>query len=268
MNKLRKFTKALGRICRHPYLLNLILQDEDTAKEETICQYGFENGLPLLDPEMLFPDFDETVSPYAYLSGATTPIDLALLKALAKRYSVQDYFEIGTWRGESVANVAGTVPHCVTMNLSKEQIASMTKNRAYADLHGLFSRDLQNVEQLYGDSQQFDFSPYFGKFDMIFIDSDHHREAVVKDTQTAFRLRKNDNSIIVWHDYAYDPESIRWNVLSAILEGTPSDHRHRLYHIANTLCAVCLPEKFDARTLVPYEKPQHYYELEIRSKKM
>ena len=96
MNKLQKFTKALGRIIRHPYLLNLVLQDEWSNKEEVIKKYGLQDGLPVIEINTLFPDFRETAVPYAYLSGATMPIDIALLRALGKRYAVQDYFEIGT----------------------------------------------------------------------------------------------------------------------------------------------------------------------------
>ena len=33
MNKLNKLFKAIGRIARHPYLLNLVLQDESSNKE-------------------------------------------------------------------------------------------------------------------------------------------------------------------------------------------------------------------------------------------
>ena len=157
MNKLHKFTKALGRIIRHPYLLNLVLQDEGSNKEDVIRKYGLADGLPVIEINELFPDFHEIAKPYAYLSGATMPIDIALLRALAKRYAVQDYFEIGTWRGESVANLADVAEHCVTFNLPKEDIVKLTDNQFYADLHSFFSKDLGNVEQLYGDSQTFDF---------------------------------------------------------------------------------------------------------------
>ncbi len=263
MNKINKFFKAVGRICRHPYLLNLVLQDEDTMREETVRRHGFADGLPVIEIDKLLPDFAETAEPYAYLSGATMPIDIALLRGLAKKYEVNDYFEIGTWRGESVANLAAVAQHCVTFNLPMDKIVELTHDQRYADLHSFFSKNLDNVEQLYGDSQTFDFKPHFGKYDMVFVDGDHHTEAVKHDTETAFRLLKNERSIIVWHDYALDPETIRWNVLSAILDGTPADKRGHLYHVSNTLCAVYLPDDFTTHTLVPYETPKKYFKVEI-----
>ncbi|MBQ2489988.1 MAG: class I SAM-dependent methyltransferase [Bacteroidales bacterium] len=265
MNKIRKLTKALGRIIRHPYLLNLILLDENSNREEVIRKYGLSDGLPVIEIDGMFPDFEETAKPYAYLSGATMPIDIALLRALARRYEVKDYFEIGTWRGESVANMAEIVRRCVTLNLPKEEIVRLTGNRSYADLHSFFSKGMNNVEQLYGDSQTYDFKSHFGQYDMVFVDGDHHYESVRKDTETAFRLLRDGRSIIVWHDYGLDPETIRWDVMGAILDGTPAEKRKHIYHISNTLCAAYLPEDFDTHPLVPYETPHKYFEINIKT---
>lgn len=265
MNKIQKALKAIRLICQHPYLLNNIINDEDVRKEEVIRKYQLPDGLPLLEIQRLCPDFSQTVRPYAYLSGATMPIDIALLRALAQQYNVQSYFEIGTWRGESVANMAEVVPQCTTFNLPKEEILNLTHNKRYADLHAFFSKNLDNVQQLLGNSLTFDFAPYQHQFDMVFIDGDHHYDAVKKDTETAFKLLRSDNSIIVWHDYALDPETIRWNVMEAILDGAPADKRGNIYHVSNTLCAVYLPDKKEASTLIPYDTPQKYFEVSIKA---
>ena len=265
MNKIHKLTKAIRRIIRHPYLLNLVLNDEGSNKEDVISKYGMKDGLPVLEINELFPDFHETANPYAYLSGATMPIDIALLKALAKRQGVNDYFEIGTWRGESVANMAEVAKHCVTLNLPQNEIVKLTGNQQYANLHCFFSKDLGNVEQIWGNSMTFDFSAHQGKYDMVFIDGDHHYDSVKKDTETAFKLLKDDRSIIVWHDYGLDPETIRWDVLAAILDGAPAEKRKHIYHVSNTLCAVYLPEDHPTHNLVPYEIPNKYFEIDIKT---
>lgn len=265
MNKIQKGLRALKLVVKHPYLLNNVLNSEDVCREEFVRKYGHADGLPLLPLETLFPGFEETVSPYAYLSGATMPIDIALLKAIARRQGAQRYFEIGTWRGESVANVASVVPQCVTLNLSREEIVALTGNERYAAAHAQFSRNLHNVTHLQGNSQTFDFTPHKHQYDLVFIDGDHHHEAVLKDTRTAFELLRDGKSAIVWHDYGYDPETIRWSVLSAIWEGTPEAKRHHLYHVANTMCALYLPEDIQTETLVPYATSKHYYNVTLKS---
>lgn len=264
-HKIEKACRALKLIFKHPYLLNLVLESEDVYKKKVSENYGLGDGLPLLHLETLFPGFQETVSPYAYLSGATMPIDIALLKSLARRQNAQSYFEIGTWRGESVANVASVVPNCVTLNLSREEIVQFTHNELYADAHARFSKHLDNVTHLQGNSQTFDFTPHRHQYDMVFIDGDHHSEAVKRDTQTAFKLLRDEKSVIVWHDYGYDPETIRWSVLDAIWEGTPEEKRRHLYHVANTMCAIYLPESLPTEKLVPHAKPKHYYEVSLKS---
>ena len=264
-DKIVKGFRALKLIIKFPYLLNSVLEHEDVYKKMVSNQFGLDDGLPLVHLETLFPDFQETVSPYAYLSGATMPIDIALLKAIARRQNVQNYFEIGTWRGESVANVASVVPNCVTLNLSREEIVKLTDNEIYADAHAMFSKNLDNVTHIQGNSQTFDFTPYKRQFDMVFIDGDHHSDAVKKDTQTAFELLRDNQSVIVWHDYGYDPETIRWSVLDAIWEATPEEKRRHLYQVANTMCAIYIPENFSTEKLVPHTKPKHYYEVSLKS---
>ena len=265
MDKVKKGLRAISLIFKHPYLLNLVLDSEDVYKEAFVRKYGLADGLPLLRLEELFPDFEATVSPYAYLSGATMPIDIALLKGIARRLGAQSYFEIGTWRGESVANVASVVPQCVTLNLSRKEILAINNNELYADAHAFFSKNLANVTHLEGNSQTFDFSTHKGQYDLVFIDGDHHYDAVKKDTQTAFELLRDEKSVIVWHDYGYDPETIRWSVLSAIWEGTPEEKRSRLYHVANTMCAVYLPSDFRTEKLVPHALPDHFYEVTLKA---
>jgi len=79
---------------------------------------------------------------------------------------------------------------------------------------------------------------------LIFIDGDHHSESIASDTANAFKLLKDENSVIVWHDYGIGTETVRWNVLAGILEGCPADKRNKLYHASNTICAFLLIGKY------------------------
>ena len=265
MNKFVKALKAINSIIRNPYLLNKVSDEESSWKKYVNEQYQLPLGLPFVDITTLFNDFDIKVSPYAYLDGATLPIDIALLKALAMKYKVGKYFEIGTWRGESVANIAEIVPECYTLNLPDLEMFEMGMDEDYVKMHRFFSENKSNIKHISGNSHTFDFSNWLKKFDMVFVDGDHHYQSVKKDTQTAFELVKDENSIIVWHDYAYEPETIRWSVMSGILDGCPSDKRNRIYHISNTLCAVYLNEKLESDWLKINVTPKHWFEVNIKS---
>ncbi|MBD3183553.1 class I SAM-dependent methyltransferase, partial [Candidatus Poribacteria bacterium] len=56
---------------------------------------------------------------------------------------------------------------------------------------------------LYGDSADFDFSPYFGTMDFVLVDGSHSYEYVLSDTDNALKLLKNGKGIILWHDYGH-----------------------------------------------------------------
>jgi len=266
MSKLLKLTKALSLLIKKPYLLNNVLNDNDVFKDQIIKTYKLPNGLPQIDLAVLFPEFSEEVFPYAYLSGGSLPTDIALLKGLAKKYNVSDYFEIGTWRGESVANMATVVPHCYTMNLADETMLKMKLSENYIRSQRYFSKNLKNVTHIHAHSHEFDFNTLNKKFDMVFIDGDHHYDAIKKDTETAFNIIKNEKSIIVWHDYASSPENIRWDVMKGILDGTPHDKRHKLFHVSHTLCAVYLNDNFPTQELQPYALPNKVFNVKLEKK--
>jgi len=268
MSKLSKAIKALSLIVQKPYLLNNVIEDESIWKEYVEKNYNLEFGLPMIDITTLFTDFNETVNPYAYLDGATLPIDIALLKALAKKYKVENYFEIGTWRGESVANIASLGINCTSLNLPDIEILELGMSEDYVNMHRFFSKDFPNVNHIFGNSHTFDFSNYLKKFDMVFVDGDHHYNAVKKDSKTAFDLIKDQNRIIVWHDYALEPETVRWSVMAGILDACPPEKRQNIYHISNTLCAVYINENIVSECLKINSKPKHWFEINIKGKKL
>ena len=267
MGKLSKLIKGLLILLKKPYLLNNVIYSEEVFKEKVKNTYKLRQGLTQLDLKTLFPEFKVEVDPFAFLDGGSLPTDLALLKALAVKYNVKDYLEIGTWRGESVANVAAVVENCYTVNLPDEEMLKMNLPAEYVQSHRFFSEGLKNVKHIQAHSHSFDFGSLNTKFDMIFIDGDHHYESVKKDTQTAFNLLKSNASIIVWHDYAVSPETIRWDVMMGILDGCPMEKRKNIYHISNTLCAVYLKENFVASFLKPNALPDKKFKVTIEMEK-
>ena len=261
----RKFAtlaKGISLLIRNPALLNTLIDQEDQHEHSVKESFQLKTGFPEVDYFKLWNADSEEVLPFAFLDGGSLPTDLALLRILAKKLNAQTYFEIGTWRGESVSNVASIIPNCFTLNLSTEQMRARNWAEEYIQLHGHYSKAHKNITHLHGDSRDFDFSEYHGKMDLVFVDGDHHYLSVVQDTQTAFKLIR-PGGIIVWHDYGHSPESIRWNVAHAILEGCPIEMRVKLYAISNTLCAAYLPFEVETQTRHYPRKPENSFKITL-----
>ena len=238
MKKLRKTLKAVAAIIKNPWLLNRVLTDDSIWKDYLERSYQIKGGLPVVDINEVCNGLDVTLDYFAFLDGGSLPTDIALLKSLSKQIENCQYFEIGTWRGESVVNVAEHAAKCYTLNLSKADLLSIGADERYADLHGFFSKSKTNIIHLEGNSLNYDFKGLNKKFDLIFIDGDHHYDFVKNDTTKVFEHLVHKNTVVVWHDYAYSPEKIRPEVMAGILDAVPADSRKYLYHVSNSMCAI------------------------------
>lgn len=268
MEKLKKTFQALIAILKNPWLLNNVLSDNTVWNDYLSKNHNLQHGLPLLDINHICPNLSETLECFAFLDGGSLPTDIALLKALSKKFEECKYFEIGTWRGESVVNVAENAAECYTLNLSKTELLSLGLDEKYADLHGFFSKKKANIKHLTGNSLDFDFEGLDKKFDLIFIDGNHHFDYVKNDTEKVFKHLVHENSIIVWHDYAYTPEKMRPEVMAAILDGTPAEYRKHLYHVSNTLCAVFIKNDFPTTKLNAPMTPDKTFKVTVESKNL
>lgn len=267
MNKLSKIVKAFFLLLRKPRLINHILDSNEACEEEFRKQFPEVNPARQISLKSIYK-FDDSISvtPFSFLSGSSLITDFVLLKLACLRTQATDYFEIGTWRGESVANVSSLVKNCYTLNLSDEQLTALGLSKNYIDSHRFFSKEKENVTHLFGDSKTFDFSKLNKKFDVIFIDGDHHTNVVESDTRRLFPYLKSNNSIMVWHDAKKDTENIRYEVLLGIYRGIPKEKHKNIYLVENTLCAIYLDEDIKFNDLICFEKPEHHFEIDFRIK--
>jgi predicted O-methyltransferase YrrM len=238
MNKTRKAWKAICWILRKPVLLNRVLEDEDNWQGYVERHYSLPDGLPVVDMDQVISPGARRLGPMTYLDGGSLPTDLMLLAGLAEGMEACSYFEIGTWRGESVATVAPRAQTCHTLCLSDEQMRLKGMHPDHIASHGQFSGQLGNVTQHRGDSRNFDFGQFQGKFDLIFIDGDHHYEVVLSDTIQVFRHLVHERSVVVWHDYGFHPDRVRYEVMAAILDGVGKERAPLVYHVGHTKSAI------------------------------
>ena len=261
--KIVKGIKGLLLMLKYPSALQRIYLDEDVHRNEVRRKYNLPQGLPVVDISDLLKTIDEKVFPASFLEGTSSPLDMVLLKGLAKRFPGGEYFEIGTWRGESAVNVASTGIRCTTMNLSDEQMRERNISEKIISLHEYYSKRNPAINHVYGDSRTFDFKSLGKKFDLIFIDGDHNFEFVKNDTAKMFGMIKDEHSVIVWHDYGNTPEDIRWDVLHGILESTPEQYRKNLYRVSNTACAVFTREKIQSYFSEFPQTPRHEFSVHV-----
>lgn len=241
MGKAGKLFRALKSVLSNPSLLNHVLDDNERWRKKVEAEFSEIKQLPVIELfDVISRDFN-TVSPYSFLSGGSMPTDLLLLKGLAGKFDKCRYFEIGTWRGESVANVSAVAETCVTVDLPESEKRKLGLGDDYIQEYARYSAKIPNIEHLQINTKVLDFTAQ-GKFDLVFIDGDHHYEAIVHDTTKVLQNLLHEKSIIVWHDYAFHPEQIRYETLKAILDSVPKQFHSRLYFVKNTLCAVYLPE--------------------------
>ncbi|MBS1549538.1 MAG: class I SAM-dependent methyltransferase [Bacteroidetes bacterium] len=261
MSKLKKFLEILKAAMEKPYLLNLVIQNQEYQESLLKKSYPQQQALPQISLDDLGIPLETSVDSFL-LDGSSMITDLALLKTLAQ--GKNSYFEIGTWRGESVWNVAKILEDCTTLNLSMEEMKKMNLNTQYIELHGILSKRNPKIKHWEGNTLNFNFEALQKKYDLIFIDGDHSYAMVKNDTQKVFEHLVHENTVVVWHDYAYNPEKIRHEVYRGILDGTPKKYHHKLYHIANSMCAVLLPGSFKTREFESPKKPNILFEIQVK----
>jgi predicted O-methyltransferase YrrM len=150
--------------------------------------------------------------------GLTSDAEAWILSVLAKRSLFM--FEFGTASGRTTylwARNSAPDAKVTTLTLHPDQHDLYksdehdNKNGSTSALHeskftsfAYSGTPVENkISQLYGDSKQFDESPYSGRCDLIFIDGSHAYSYAKSDTQKALRMLKS-HGVILWHDYRKD----------------------------------------------------------------
>lgn len=268
MSKAGKALKAVGWIIRRPALLNRVLTDEDTWRSYVADRYRLSQGLPVIRMDQLFSASKIRLGPMTFLDGGSLPTDMMLLAGLAESIDRCRYFEIGTWRGESVAAVAERAASCHTLHLSDDEMRRMGMHERTIRSHRFFSEELENVIHLRGDSRYFDFASLDHPFDLIFIDGDHHYDFVRSDTEKVFQYLVHEKSIVVWHDYGFHPDQVRYEVMAGILDGVGKRRSGLVYHVAHTKCAVYTGRSHESSPAQFPVEPGEYYRVGLERKKL
>lgn len=155
-------------------------------------------------------DIELTLRRFPYSAGNVSPYEQLMICTLAILHldPGDNFLEIGTFNGVITYNIANNLPtgsKVFTIDLPHSETG---QNAGYSegDLDIIRSRerqekvhlDLENVEQIYADSAEFDFSKI--DFSVAFIDGGHHYDIVKSDTQNVLRNASRPG-LVMWHDF-------------------------------------------------------------------
>ncbi len=171
-----------------------------------------------------------------------------ILSALVAYVKPRTIFEIGTYNGFTTLHFAYNTPEdatIYTLDLPPDyEITPKDGKVSYDDLlvielskqnidRRFYKKDPhgRKIKDLFGDSQTFDYKPYHGKMDLVFIDGNHSYDFVKFDTENAFKML-SPSGIIIWHDFDYIIHRDVFRYLNGLVK------THKIYSIPGSRFAV------------------------------
>jgi predicted O-methyltransferase YrrM len=157
------------------------------------------------------------------VDGNVSERELVAICRLTRALAPHRVFELGTFDGRTTLNLAANAPDArvFTLDLPRSGLGSTAgtieaSERQYADKEASGTRfagsaEAARITQLYGDSATFDYAPYEGTMDLVFIDASHAYEYVLNDSLRALRLLRPSGGVVLWHDYG------RWDGVTRAL---------------------------------------------------
>lgn len=181
---------------------------------KTLSLFGIKikrTFIPVVPFTQIFPTIDVDPLEKEVANGNVTVQELTVISQLVKNTKPKTIFEIGTFNGRTTVNLAHFSPAdsvVYTLDLPKADIDKAKfgieeGDRTYVDKNTIgdrYQKNADKIKQLYGDSATFDFSPYYGKIDFVFVDGSHSAPYAESDTEEAYKMVKV-GGIILWHDY-------------------------------------------------------------------
>ena len=166
-----------------------------------------------------------------------------VLCALATLLGCETIFEFGTYRGETTWLLAHNLPQArvYTLDLNGPE-AIHSARLELTDLDEYFrewdrgarfrdTREAARITRLVGDSATFDFSPYRGAIDLVYVDASHSYSYVKSDTEAALTMLSTSGTI-VWDDYTH------YSGIYAYLNQLAQRLDRPIYHLLGTRLAV------------------------------
>ncbi len=144
-----------------------------------------------------------------FAGGNQDPTGLLYLVTIARALNARTIFEIGTYNGLTALTLARNLPTAEVLTLdlpSRVQPAMPILESDVQHINGGATRayegqpEAERIVQLLGDSAAFDFGPWYGTCQLVYVDGAHSFQYVENDSRHAFGL-VSECGAIVWDDY-------------------------------------------------------------------
>lgn len=183
---------------------------------------GPRPDLPEVSVESLLDGARVVVREPISADGNVTLLELLTLNALVARKQPRRVFEIGTFDGRTALNFAANTPAESIVYTLDLPTAVAPSGAVHADDLPFIARSQQGIRgsrfhgeaeadrirQLEGDSSEFDYTPYAGSVDFVFVDGSHAYGYVMSDSKAALYIAA-PGAVIAWHDYGEWPDVTR-----------------------------------------------------------
>lgn len=190
-----------------------------------------------------FPELETTVvtiGDLQFQAQNMSPMEIYCLLGIVAVRGSRRIFEFGTYDGATTAHLSASAPDVEiwTLDLPDDQGFLHTQAERSGELPkrtGFRYRDsphARRIKQLYGDSRQYDFSPWANSMDLVVIDGGHSYETVRSDSANALKMLA-PHGIIVWDDY-----SPVWPDVVKAVDDFGRANRLEPVHVATTGLAV------------------------------
>lgn len=145
--------------------------------------------------------------------GAPARPHSVVLCGLCRLLGCRTVFEIGTFHGDTAWLLAHNDPALQVFTLDLPDLAVAGQTTFELTDPEFFARwdrgarfkgtpEEKRITQLLGDSATFDYSPFAGMVDLVFIDASHNYSYVKSDTEAALGMLSAGGAI-VWDDYTH-----------------------------------------------------------------
>ncbi len=233
-------------------------------EQDCFIQALRESPIRSLQLAQIFPEIESQAVEVGAIDPDTKHInhvDMLYVCAIARHVQARRIFEFGTYLGRTTFHLALGKDAKGVLSLDLDPSAAYTKKMKIGRaVHAVHERGLQGyffrnhecehlINQLHGDSRTFDYSPYQGNIDFIFIDGGHTYDLISNDTDCALRML-SPGGIIVWHDFASKSQDV-------VTFAKKFSKRHPLFWIQNTSLLVYIdgidPMTYDP-PIAPYSR--------------